>query len=421
MSEFFDGQAVNSAFECAMAGVLFRNLRHLTPPFGPGDIDLFGERGRSPIEAIWVEKGQIRWIGPDRKIPKECRVLREISLEGRTVLPGFVECHTHTVFAGSRSQEFSWRLAGQPYTEIYKKGGGILSTVRAVRAASLGQLAASAQKSVDGFVRQGVTTLEIKSGYGLDEKSELKLLKAIQSLAGPEIVSTYLGLHGLAPEFSTTDEYVDHVIASTLPKLKKTGLAKRCDIYIEKGFFSLEQGERFLRACHALDLAVVIHADQIHRTGATSLGARLSAMSCDHVIHVNDEDIRCLAASSTVAVLLPMADLYMKCAYPPARKMLDAGVRVALATDFNPGTCPSQDLSLVGLLARLEMKMTLEEVIEAYTMGAAHALGLEARKGQLKVGFDADFVVLEGNPSELFYSAGRMPVYRVYRGGVQLG
>ncbi len=410
-----------------MARTLFRNLRVLTPPFAANEIDRFVNQIRPPRQAIIVANGKIDWIGPEKKISKAfsekkglTSVIKEVDLDGRTVLPGFVESHTHSLFAGSRAHEFEWRLAGVPYPEIYQRGGGILSSVRAVRKTSESELLMLGQKRVDSFVRQGVTTLEIKSGYGLRDSDEFKLLRVAKSLQGPEIVPTYLGLHALSPDFATAEEYVEHVIRVTLPKLKKQKLTGRCDIYIEKGFFSVELGERYLRACRELGFATTIHADQIHRTGATVLGAKLAAQSCDHAIQVTDDDIAELAKTSTVAVLLPMADLYMKCAYPPARKMLDRGVRVALATDFNPGTSPSQDLALVGLLARLQMQMSLEEVIEAYTLGGAHALGLGERKGQLREGFDADFAVLSGSPTELFYSAGQMPIESVYRGGRRL-
>jgi len=368
--------------------------------------------------ALVVQNGKILWVGPQKSLSRlHAKHSKEVDLRGQTVMPGFVECHTHSLFAGSRSAEFEMRQQGISYQNIAKRGGGILSTVRETRKAAPAELRRLAQGRVERFVVQGVTTLEIKSGYALDEKNEIKSLKTIRSLQGPRIVPTFLGAHSVPPESKTAAEYLRH-LEILLPKIRK--LSDRLDIWIEKGFFEKDLSRRYLQKAKELGFQIVIHADQLTLSGGTDLAIEMQARSADHVIQLQDREIQLLAKSQTTAVLLPLADLYMKCAYPPARKLIDSGARVALATDFNPGTCPSQDLALVGLLARLQMKMSLPEVIGAYTIGAAFALGLEDQIGSLEVGKSADFVCLKDDWSRLFYSAGEMPVERTFLAGSQL-
>lgn len=368
--------------------------------------------------AILVRAGRIVWTGSQAKLPKAQvkRIQKKVSLQGATVLPGFVESHTHLVFAGDRSNEFEMRNRGVSYQEIAAQGGGILSTMRATRKTSLQGLQALAQERVDRFVAQGVTTLEAKSGYALNEKDEFKTLAVHGKLKGPRIFSTFLGAHALPPEFKTAAEYLGFLEA-LLPKIHKKKLASRVDIFIEKGFFEATSSRRFLESAKRLGFDLAIHADQLSLSGGTDLAIDLGAKSADHVICVEEKQIRRLAKSEVTAVLLPAADLYMKCAYPPARAMIESGVRVALATDFNPGSSPTQELSLVGLLARLQMKMTLPEVIAGLTYNAACALGLQNEIGSLSEGKDADFVMIDGDWRQLFYSIGRHPVRQVYRGG----
>jgi imidazolonepropionase len=367
--------------------------------------------------AMVIEDGKIAWIGSQKAIPKtfaQKKSAKEIDLKGATVLPGFVECHTHTLFAGSRSEEFEMRLRGVSYQEIAKRGGGILSTMKATRQASPAELQKLSQQRVDQFARQGVTTLEIKSGYALDEKNELKSLKVIRSLKGPRILPTFLGAHSVPPEFKDAKSYLQHLL-TFLPKARK--LADRLDIWIEKGFFESDFSRAYLEKAKELGFQIVIHSDQLTLSGGTELAVQMQALSADHVIQLGESEIQKLARSETTAVLLPLADLYMKCAYPPARKLIEAGGRVALATDFNPGTCPSQDLALVGLLARLEMKMTLPEVIAAYTIGSSFALGLQKEIGSLEIGKYADFVCTNKDWTSLFYSAGSLPITKTYLSG----
>ncbi|MBC7370996.1 MAG: imidazolonepropionase, partial [Bdellovibrionaceae bacterium] len=384
------------------------------------------KRGRNIIEsdlgiekdlAIYIDDGKICWLGPKNKIPKALstqKKIREISAKGKLILPGFVECHTHTVFAGNRAAEFEMRNQGVSYLEIAKRGGGILSTMRSTREASPKSLLEISQKRVDEFVAQGVTTLEIKSGYGLDLKNEIKMLKTAKAMTGPEIVTTFLGAHAKPPEFESYKEYLNHLGEQVLPVVKKQKLATRVDIFVEAGFFDQNDSREFLQKAKGLGFQIAIHADQLTLSGGANLAVELGALSGDHLLQIGEKEMLKLAKSEVTCVLLPASDLYMKCAYPNARKLIDSGARVALATDFNPGSCPTQDLNLVGLLARLEMKMSLPEVIAAYTVGAAFALNLQDRVGSVDVGKDANFICTEHHWSELFYSAGQKIPDSVY-------
>ena len=371
--------------------------------------------------SLVVRSGKVLWVGPQKKVPKEFSKLigKEISLQKKTVLPGFVECHTHLVFAGDRSKEFELRNQGVSYQEIAKQGGGILSTMRETRQTSSPQLLKLAQARVNRFVAQGVTSLEAKSGYALNAKDEVRVLSLHKKLKGPRIISTFLGAHARPPEFADTKEYL-HFLESLLPPIWKKKLASRVDAFVENGFFSAEELKPFLKKAKDLGFAITLHADQLSLSGGAELAVEFKAQSADHLICVQEKQIRELSQSEVTAVLLPAADLYMKCAYPPARKMIESGVRVALATDFNPGSSPTQDLSLVGMLARLEMKMTLPEVISALTLNAAFALGIESEVGSLQPNKSADFLVADENWRHFFYSAGTSFVNEVFREGKRI-
>ncbi|MBK7961691.1 MAG: imidazolonepropionase [Bdellovibrionales bacterium] len=371
-------------------------------------------------QALWIKNGKIQWLGPDRRIPKAATNSKEISAQGKTVLPGFVECHTHSVFAGSRAHEFEKICQGMSYSEISSQGGGILSTLHPTRQASFAELVTKTQKHVDLFSKQGVTTLEIKSGYGLNLKDEIKLLKVAGAMSGPRIVRTFLGAHAKPPEFENLEDYLEELENKYLAYIKKNKLADRVDIFFEKGFFNGAPAVKYLRAARKLGLDLVIHADQLSLSGGSEVAISLGALSADHLIQVREPEINKLANSEVTCVLLPAADLYLRCPYPPARKLIDAGARVALATDFNPGSSPTQDLALIGLLARLEMKMSLPEVISAYTVGAAHALNLATKVGSLEVGKYADFLITEKSWTDLFYSVGQMGPFEVYQQGQKL-
>lgn len=370
--------------------------------------------------------GKIAWVGPRAKYSASvaksfgAKVSDTISLDGQTVLPGFVECHTHLIFAGSRANEFEWRMQGQTYQEISAKGGGIRSTVSETRKASKQELIALAQPRVDRFVRQGVTTLEVKSGYGLDADTEIRCLEVARVLQGPRVVTSYLGAHSRPPEFDDLDKYVQLMCEQILPRIAREKLADRVDIYVERGFFTPAQAKKYFDCARRLGIGITAHVEQLSESGGVDAAIEFQPQSLDHLVFANDAQIRKLAASETTAVLLPASDLYLKMEYPRARAMIDAGVRVALSTDFNPGTSPTQDLSLIGVLARLQMGMTLPEVISAFTIGAAFALGGGQDLGSIQTGKSCDFITLAGSWRELFYSAGEHPIQHVYRSGERL-
>lgn len=383
---------------------IFKNLRLV-------DTDFKGFRKKMTFV---VENGLLAWIGPQSKLPKVYSKNSIADLKNKLVFPSFIECHTHTVFAGSRADEFELRNNGVSYQEIAARGGGILSTMKKTREATAAQLLVSAQERVNYFLRQGVSTLEIKTGYALDLKNEIKMLEVIKKLTGPRIISTFLGAHALPPEFKSHKLYLKYLVDEVLPLIKRKKLSKRVDIFIETKFFEPREADTFLKKAKDLGFEITIHANQLSLSGGAELALQHGALSADHVIHLSDEAIMKFAKSKCVAVLLPAADLYMKCSYPPARKLLDAGATVALATDFNPGSSPTQDLSLVGLLARLEMKMTLPEVFLAYTSGAAKALGIFHEEGELVVGKRANFICTDAELGDFFYSAGKMPKHQLF-------
>ncbi len=372
--------------------------------------------------ALVTENGRIKWTGERAKLPNEIlgKNPEFISLENRTVMPAFVEPHTHLVFAGDRAEEFEWRMQGETYQQIAAKGGGILSTVKQTRAASKEHLLQLAQKRADQFVAQGVTLLEAKSGYGQDLETELKSLAVARQVVGPEMVTTYLGPHSRSPDFPDLEAYTRYICDEILPRIARENLADRVDIYIEKGFYTLELAKMYFEAAAKLGFPITAHVEQLSDFGGTNLALQFKPQSVDHVVYINEQVIRQIASMETTAVLLPASDFYLKMKYPPARKLIDGGGRVALSTDFNPGTSPTQDLSLVGLLARLEMKMSLSEVIVAFTLGGACALGRSGELGSLEPGKRADFIAIKGSYKELFYSVGHHPVEKVWRSAQEL-
>jgi imidazolonepropionase len=347
------------------------------------------------------EEGKIEWTGPASSAPtKDVRV---VALKAQTVLPAFIECHTHSIFAGQRFQEFEEIIQGVSYQEISKKGGGIRLTMKATREASEEELKSLLQKRVTEFRRQGVSTVEVKTGYGLSLKEELRLLRVIQSLGDPFVMPTFLGPHGSSPEHENLESYLKELMEKALPQVAAEKLAARADIFVEKGFFTKEQAHRYFQAARDLGLRLSVHAEQLSHSGGIQEAVAFQAASVDHCVNASAEDLRQLAASETTAVLLPSADFYLNIGYPPARLMIDQGVRVALSTDFNPGSSPSQSLELCSLLARVMMKMTLPEIFSAWTVGAAHVLGVEERQGSLQPGKQADFSVWDKSWNAFFY------------------
>ena len=341
---------------------------------------------------------QIEWVGPTAELPKRYHKLKARNLKGQqAVVPGLIDCHTHLVFAGDRSDEFAARCGGATYSEIAARGGGISATVRATREASTEELEKLAVARLHEMSRYGVRTVEAKSGYGLSYESELKLLSVIPRLRKKfphlTIVSTFLGAHAF-PKDMGRDAYIKEIIEHMLPEVSRKKLATACDVFIDQGYYTLDEGQRILEAARALGMQIKVHADELANTESSEMAARMGALSADHLLQISDRGVRAIAASQTVAVLLPGTAFYLKAAHAPARKLLDAGACVAISTDFNPGTSMCLSLPAVLTIAALYLGMTRAELFAAVTYNAAKALGLHERKGTLESGKDADFAVL---------------------------
>ncbi|WP_018086094.1 imidazolonepropionase [Desulfurispora thermophila] len=368
--------------------------------------------------AVAVRDGRIVAVGPTRDVLERVETDRatiEIDARGKVVLPGLVDPHTHLVFAGSREYELEMKIAGVSYLEILARGGGILDTVRATRAASPARLKEVAQGYLREMLAQGTTTAEVKSGYGLDLETELKTLQVVAELNGcqpVELVPTFLGAHAVPPEYRDNPEaYVDLVVEEILPAVAGRGLARFCDVFCEEGVFSPEQTRRILSAARRLGLELKLHADEIEPLGGAELAAQMGATSADHLVQISEQGIRELANSNTVAVLLPATTFcLMGTQYAPARRMLEQGVAVALASDFNPGSSPVNSLPLVMGIACRQLKMRPAEVVTAVTINAAHAIGQAYRLGSLEPGKQADLVVFDAPSYQ----------YIMYRLGAQL-
>ena len=376
--------------------------------------------------AAFIERDKkIVWVGRENELSASLiaeigEEVYEYDMDQTTVMPAFTESHTHLIFAGHREEEFEKRCRGVSYEEITKKGGGILSTVTATRRATVSQLFELAQQRVDRFIDQGVTCLEIKSGYGLTDSDEIKMLQVAGRELGVEVHRTFLGPHACPPEYKCAQDYMDHLIHKMLPKIAAQKLATRVDIFIDKGYFDTKMALSYLTKAKKLGFQLTAHAEQLHHTGGGILAAQKGALSVDHLVQTTPLDIATLSSSGTVCVFLPGADLYLKMPYPKARAFIQAGACVALATDFNPGSCPTQNLSLIGLLARLEMNMSLVECLSAYTYGASKALGVHDERGSLIKGKSCDFICLDGSWRELFYSIDHHPVSQVWHQGRRL-
>jgi imidazolonepropionase len=346
--------------------------------------------------AFGVLDGKVAWIGPDEESASHT-AKENLDAEGKVISPGLVDPHTHLVFGGSREHELALKQAGVPYLEILAKGGGILSTVEATMNASEEELYEKASFHLERMISHGVTTIEAKSGYGLEKETELKQLRVVNRLNGiypVSIVSTFLGAHAVPPAYKGKEnEFLGEMI-SLLEEIKGEQLADYVDIFCETGVFTVEQAKSFLRKAKEEGFGLKIHADEIDPLGGSELAASLGAASADHLVAASDEGIKRLSESATVAVLLPGTTFYLgKDNYARARRMIDEGVAVALATDFNPGSCVTENLQLIMSLAALKLKMTAEEIWNAVTVNAAHAIGKGEEAGTLDIGRRADFVI----------------------------
>jgi imidazolonepropionase len=372
--------------------------------------------------AVVVDDGRIEWLGRDAELPPLPPGAVQLDATGKVVLPGLIDSHTHLIFAGDRAAEFEERLRGASYQEIAARGGGIMSTVRTVRQQSREELKELARPRLERMLRFGVTTVEVKSGYGLSPGDERKCLEAVAELnaEGPvELAPTFLGAHAVPAEYrERREEYVRLVTDEMLPEVVRCGLAECCDVFCETGVFGLEESERILRRARELGLRLKVHADELTPLGGAELAARLGALSADHLLCVSGAGIDALAASGTVATLLPGTAFFLGLPYAPARRLIERGAAVALASDCNPGTCPTENLPLVGAMACTQMGMLPGEVVTALTLNAAAALGRSDRVGSLAVGKQADLAVFAvPDYRQIFYHFGINHVWRVLKRG----
>lgn len=375
---------------------LLRNISQLAtcPPDYPQQ-----DAGVIRNAALVWQDDRVSWVGPFTELPSRYRGEQVVDCEHRLVIPGLIDCHTHLCFGGWRGDEFELRLQGASYQEIAAAGGGIASTVAATRAASIGKLQCKAKAALDGMLALGVTTVECKTGYGLDEANELKQLEVYRRLNDEhrvDLIPTYLGAHIIPPEHKDhRDRYIKLICEVMIPRIAERGLARFCDAFIEEGAYTIEEARHIFEVAKSHGLGIKVHADQLSDGGGAELAAEMQAVSAEHLEYISDEGIQALAASGTVAVSLPIASMYLGEPYLPARKLIDAGVPVAVATDFNPGSAPSYHLPFAMTLACLNQAMTPQEVLNGATSIAARAVGASDTIGSLLPGYQADFAVID--------------------------
>ncbi|PYQ13608.1 MAG: imidazolonepropionase [Acidobacteria bacterium] len=411
------------------ADLILEHAAQLATPLGPAPCTgpSLGNLRVVPDGAVAAAGETLVFVGPSRDLPSKVRLKSgglRLDVSGKTLLPGFVDPHTHLPFAGSRAQEFKMRLAGRSYEEIAVAGGGILSTVEATRAADVPGLASLSVARLDRMLEGGTTTCEAKSGYGLSLEAELKQLRVVREVAAfhpVEIVSTFLGAHAVPKERRAhREEYLRELVEEMIPRVAEEHLAEFCDVFCERTAFTLEEAEAVLETGRRNGLKPRLHADQLSPGGGAELAARMGAASADHLEFVSAAGIEAMAAAGVTAIVLPGAGFFlMSKHWPPARRLVEAGVPLALATDLNPGTCMTESMALMVVLACLELKLSVEEAITAATLNAAHSLGLARRIGSLEEGKQADLQVLEiPEYSHLVYHFGVNHVEAVIKKGI---
>jgi imidazolonepropionase len=404
---------------------LFRNGNIFTPV--DRGVPLAGERQGDvthiPNGAIYTRGCLIEAIGDEKEVlaglsPRD--VDEEIDCLGYCIIPGFVDAHTHMCFARRREEEFLQRLEGVDYLEILRRGGGILSSVRAVRAASEDELSLMTRKHAASALRFGTTTVEIKSGYGLNLDSELKMIRVIERIGREmplDIVPTFLGAHAVPEEYAgDPNGYVDLIVHEMIPAVAEHTTARFCDVFCEDGVFAVEQSRRILEAARKAGLGLKIHADEVHDVGGAALAADLRVTSAEHLLRSNDANIRAMAHAGVIGVLLPATAYSLRKEYAPARRMVELGLPVAIATDCNPGTGYTESMPFVFGLSVLNMRLSGTETLAASTLNGAYAVGMSGRVGSLDVAKNADFLFLDGDsPAIMAYHAGVSPVVGVYK------
>lgn len=378
---------------------LIHNIGTLQTPLGsfPHAGAAQGENRKYHNAAVLCEGGIIRAVYENGALPEVGADTQTIDAQGRLVTPGLIDAHTHLVFGGWRQNEIPLKLKGAGYLDILRAGGGILSTVRATRKASEEELFEKSRAFLDELMAQGVTTAELKSGYGLDKETELKQLRVIKRLneAHPmDAVATYLGAHAIPEEYALrSGEYIDFIISDMLPEIKRQSLAEFCDVFLETGVFGVEESRRLLTAAREMGFGLKIHADEIDELGGSQLAGELGAVSAEHLIATGERGMEALARGGVIAALLPCTSLYLNKSFARARDMIARGIPVAVATDFNPGSCPSLNIGLCMTMAYLKYRMTPEEILSAVTINAACAVNRGGSTGTIEPGKKADMVI----------------------------
>lgn len=387
--------------------ILLKNISNLVTCANP---EGKAKRGRTQSDFYMIKNGYllfngvIKYSGNEQGLRKYLKLnkvknYKEVDCSGKTVMPGFIDSHTHLVHAGSRSDEYEMKIAGKSYEEIAKAGGGIANTVKAVRKASKNELKKISEKRLFNFIKYGTTSLEAKSGYGLDVKNEIKLLEVINELAkankfGVDILPTFLGAHSIPPDMSKK-EYIDIVCYEMIPQVAKSRLAIFIDIFCEKGYFDAKDTEHVLTIGAKFGLIPKVHTDQFYSIGGVGVAKKVKAISVDHLEVLNQTGINQLRGTEIIATLLPGCSYFLNMVYPPARKLIESGIPVALATDFNPGSCNTENMQMIMSLASLKMKMTAEEILNAVTINSAFALNIQNKTGSLTVGKQSDILVFD--------------------------
>ena len=408
------------------ADLILKNIGKLVTMQGSSSFRVKEEMNKINIienAYIAVKNGKILAIGVGDEFGNLCGDDTKIhDAEGLLVTPGLIDSHTHLIHGGSRENEFSMKLNGVPYIEILNNGGGILSTVKATKEASEEELYKKAKKSLDRMLEFGVTTVEEKSGYGLELNTEIKQLEVARVLDKNhpvDLVHTFLGAHAVPEEYKENHKaYIDILVDVMMPKIKDMGLAEFCDVFCEEGVFTIEESEYILQKAKEMGYKLKIHADEIESLGGAELAAKLGCVSADHLMAASDEGIKMMAENNVVANILPATSFNLNKNYADCRKMIDMGAIVSLSSDYNPGSCPSENLQLVMQLGCLHLKMTPNEVLTAVTINAPYAIDRADKIGSIEVGKNADFVVFDArNVEYLMYHFGINHTKKVYKNG----
>ena len=409
---------------------LFTNARIYTP-FDEGSPRSGKDQGVLHVfenGALLVENGIILSVGDEQKVRQDAinlEIHEEVDCCGSCMIPGFVDPHTHICFAANREEEFSMRLSGVPYLEILENGGGILSSVRSLREMDAAALFDITRENVLSALSFGTTTIEIKTGYGLDTESELKMLEVIQRIRREtplDVAVTFMGAHAVPLEYKGREEaFVDYLVEEMLPIVASKKIADFCDVFCEKGVFSIDQSRRILQKARDLGMGIKIHADEVHDLGGAGLAAELETISAEHLLAASKTNLAKMAEKGTIAVLLPCTAYSLKKPFADARNMIDLGLPVAVATDCNPGSCFCESMPFVFGLSVMHMNMSVEETLVASTLNAAYAIGKNKVAGSLQEGKRGDFLLLQGKSPAIFaYHAGVSPVKERYVRGERI-